>query len=352
MIRWFTSRPAVTLLELLVTILILSILMAMAIPVLQPALENETLREGARLLNTALGMARAKAMETGRSWGVLFEPQDSNPNGVLNLHFVEVQPPYTGDFVSSKMRIHSFPSGTSNEVDMFVSFPAGEFEPATTNDRFRLDYKGHEYLVTGVNWATNIITISREGVQLPVISRDITDGTPCANPDTNPCEPLYAFQFFRRPATSSMAPVQLPGGVAVDLSVSGFNTNPTSGDFPSMFQVDPLGAESVIVTFASNGRLDRVYHFNSTDVRPQRGVRPTQSLHFLVGRPGAFGAENLADLNSIWVSVGYQTGMITSSENACVSDGAGGCETAVTIQPTTNVAEARIHAVSGLSMGG
>ena len=92
-----TSRTprGLTLMELLVTIMIMGIMIAVAVPVIRPPVDARSVKEAARMVSTALTSARTKAIETGRSYGIQFEPFSSDGRQVQTLAFVQTPTPYT-----------------------------------------------------------------------------------------------------------------------------------------------------------------------------------------------------------------------------------------------------------------
>ena len=91
--------------------------------------------------------------------------------------------------------------------------------------------------------------------------------------------------------------------------------------------------------FSPDGGVERVY------VEPWSPVRPTETIHFLVGKVEKVGAtttgeSNLGDNACLWVSIGPQTGRVTTAENA------------YNATSTTPVLTARQFAQSGQAMGG
>ena len=84
------KNRGLTLIELLVTIMIMGIVIAIAVPVIRPPVDARSVKEAARMVSTALASARTKSIETGQSWGVQFIPVDAAGRVVTTLHFVRV----------------------------------------------------------------------------------------------------------------------------------------------------------------------------------------------------------------------------------------------------------------------
>lgn len=96
------NRSALTLVELLVVVVLVTTLVTTAIPVLAPGGDSRRLREASRAVNSFLAGAQARAVETGRPYGVALKrlsavTGDPRDNGmVVELAYVEVPPVYAG----------------------------------------------------------------------------------------------------------------------------------------------------------------------------------------------------------------------------------------------------------------
>lgn len=105
------SRCGLTLVELLVVIVLITVLVAAAIPVLAPGGDERRLREASRNLNAYLRSAQTRAIQTGRPFGVaLRRASEDSQNGadnaaVVRVEYVETPPPYAGFDDNSLARI-------------------------------------------------------------------------------------------------------------------------------------------------------------------------------------------------------------------------------------------------------
>lgn len=95
------QRNGVTLVELLVVIFIMLAITAIAIPVVAPAMKNRDVREAARMIDVFINGARARALQSGHSYGVMLERMPGQPNGCVTLSYCEQPDPYQGDFAAS-----------------------------------------------------------------------------------------------------------------------------------------------------------------------------------------------------------------------------------------------------------
>jgi len=295
------SRPrGITLVELLVVLAIMSILVTAALAMMRPLMRDVQVREAARMVNTFIAGAQARAVELDRPVGVYIERLQGEPRASLQLFMAEMPPPYAGDAVEARAEVNgatataTFPDGLSASLPFLCN----------ENDFIKFDYKGHMYRITA---------LSENSVQF-----EIRDDRPA------PPNSIVPYQVFRKPVKSSFAPIDLPTGMAIDITASGIGLD---GQFPAMVpdpdpEPDPDAdtAEAppppppIIITFTPGGQVGYVYDGNSPS-------RPTASIHLLVGRIDKVGGENTADLSNRWVSIGIQSGLVTTAENAGNAEG-------------------------------
>ena len=208
------------------------------------------------------------------------------------------------------------PDTSKDKVRFSVVFPQGDAFTSfvQVGDSLNLNNQQQTFRVEAPT-NTNFLTLSGDfvftsGPQLtyPRLANETSSGV---------FEPEYAFRFTRRPVESSIPPIQLPAGAAVDLMMSGWGAN-------HIFE-DPAPSAAMI-TFASNGKPHLVYHPVGTGTdgpgsAAVSGVLLTDKIHFLVGKVGRYGGENLIDLENFWVSVGGgQSVAINSAENGAVGE--------------------------------
>jgi prepilin-type N-terminal cleavage/methylation domain-containing protein len=303
------KRPGVTLLELLVVITIIVMIAAAAIPIMLSGTESRRTREATRQVHAFFAGARTRAAENGRSFGVRIERFNNGPFS-MNLSYVEVPPAYCGDYENSKARVHAgqltdlgvhiHPATMTNWPNSQIndSWPLMQLRPG---DSIKLNYRGPVYRIGGATDANGFLA----ALPWTLLS---TSGTPPFdtidfNPPFDAKKPApengVPYQIVRQPVKSAAVPLQLPEGAVIDLLNSGVGSNAFAAN-----DVAP-----VMLTFSPTGATEYVYF------QGQPGQRLTGAVHFLIGRSEAVGAENLADQNNCWVSVGSQTGKITAAEN-------------------------------------
>ena len=306
-------KHGLTLMELLVTIMIMGIMIAVAVPVIRPPVDARSVKEAARMVSTALASARTKSIETGRSWGVQFVPVDTAGRVVTTLHFVR---PITQ-------------TGEDGGVDGFGDFSASGLN-MTGGGTLQLEMVGEKY-------------------EVPKGSSSFRIPTQPDPTDENDPNSFYAYRFEHYPRKSSLMPIQLPSRAIVDLGWSGDSFTEVSGGIPGGIPmpdennqtIDPKGEPNGYprcnledcdvdgkrryplerITFTKTGEVAHVYTAAGR-------ADATDRIHFFIGKTGRIDTassepedNHLYDGEAIWVSVDPRTGAIKSTENYPVNDG-------------------------------
>ncbi|TWT46818.1 prepilin-type N-terminal cleavage/methylation domain-containing protein [Botrimarina hoheduenensis] len=109
--RPLSPPSGMTLVELLVVIVLVSTLVTTAIPLLSPGGDARKIREASRSLNAMFAGAQARAVETGRPFGIALkrlsaDTRDPDDNGVcVEAYQVETPPVYSGFDTTSRARL-------------------------------------------------------------------------------------------------------------------------------------------------------------------------------------------------------------------------------------------------------
>lgn len=290
-------RQGMTLVELLVVTVLLSILVTTAIPVISPNNDSRKIREASRSINAYLAAAQAKAIETGRPYGVEFTRlSDSTGSGedngtCIQLTQIEVPPHYTGIDSRSVARITTnyvedgFRQGNLDFVEPYTlqflridttnssRYVDDLFPPSTIRPNDIVEFMGHRFYVV-VNDPDDLdnsgyckSNLKQLGLRLVTYHVDEDDPTgsyaekwePISFVPKESPENLFgdvsiaqilpyiddssvsfdqtlafwtstsSYKIERQPMPSSAEPLQLPAGMAVDMTVSGVdlddNTN-------------------------------------------------------------------------------------------------------------------------------
>jgi type II secretory pathway pseudopilin PulG len=346
-VRGVRTRPGITLLELLVAMSILLLITAAALPSLAPNLGQRRIREAARQVDTFLGSARNRAMESGRPTGVLFAPIQLGAGGsafslpAANvLYQVEVPAPYCGGSLTSVAQVYTVASNISQGTATVYAAPSLSSDIDTSivqsGALVQLNHQGPLYSLTGVS--TSRLTLQLTGATaLP--------GYVPPWPTSQNNAPSVPYEIFRLPIRSVATPLQLPAGTVIDFYYSGVdNPNPaqtgnTDNVNYSPYTLAPSPNNSPVFTgsvlvngpmilFSPSGAIDSIYAPVAVGAAQQPS--PASGLvHLLVGRFDRIdhggrtplvddGLPNWQDSSNLWVTVSPQTGLIGTKENGAV----------------------------------
>jgi prepilin-type N-terminal cleavage/methylation domain-containing protein len=318
-----TVRRGLTLVELLVVIGVIVILMAIAIPAMRFGMEDRQVREASRAINAYLVAAQSRAAEKNRPVGVWFERRDGSPGESFRMFVAEVPPPYIGDTSDARAAIQP-----NNQSSFLASFTDGQSSLlpylVSVGDVIRFDHKGPYYPITAINGG--VLTC---GMFAPADPRRLVPPAVLSLPTPRP----VPFKLLRKAQKTSIASLELPKTTSIDLNVSGLGLNSGTwiqrGGVVSFAPVPPPPAgpmppdsNPIVIMFSPSGRIDHL------SVRGQIVV-PTDTVHLLIGREDLVGEPNTPNLGSdqvldeatdaltnLWISIGAQTGSITTAEIA------------------------------------
>lgn len=317
-------RSAFTLVEMIVVIVIVLTVSGLAIAIAAPDNEGRRLRETARQVTGMMQSARAKAIETGRPVGVLIEPDGLNALRATSLQNVEVAPPYGGDLSTSMAILEPEMSNPLTQADVYLGsdldrslMPPRFNNPdylwqnlIRVNDLIRFNRQGHYYRIIAIDPA------AATNPNLPALRVEVVNsGLPTYTyyPVASPVPQNWMavpYEILRQPETSAGTPLEIPDGVAIDLSLSGVGK---AGAFP----VNP---GPIVVMFSPKGQA-LLWLPNDPSGTYLISTVPGDSLFFMIGRNEALGGvvaaadSNLFATDTYWVTVQHQTGLVISAEN-------------------------------------
>jgi len=324
-------RAALTLVELLVVIVILTTLVAAAIPVMAPAANARRLREGARQLNTMIASAQSKAIGTGRPVGIWLEKlstqtgQASDRGAVTTVYYCEEPPPFRGFSDDSAVIFQRTGGGwraqfirnriDPDRTDGDDSYPPEALPPGLIRpfDRIRVgtvEFRLLEFTTQTVYQSgPNAGYYGNDNQPVSLLRCGLLDPSKAWNDRTfdppNSAIPAgtwtypMPYSIQRAPQKSAVDPLQLPDGIVVDLEGSG-----DSGDFGfphyGGFYHDPLrpypapplrandNDDRIVFMFGPRGNVSRVFRNAGKPVASGMPLRvnyvPTGSIHLLVAQ--------------------------------------------------------------------
>lgn len=353
-----SSRFGLTLIELLVTIVIMVTVLAGVLPLVSPNNNSRKLREASRQLNSLLSQAQNQAARDGRPVGVAFREfgaAGSLSGMTLEAFTIAEPPPFAGFSEHSRVSILEPPDSGLTYGD--------QSDPNNANGNqgklFDPLYRGYKIwqLYFTLYDADDLIPprMIRNGDVLNVEGNHFlvvddpggSEGAHAVDKDTGyvtPTSRLFAiwldargrtaipgkkqYSFRRQPVSTSDQPLQFPRGIGIDLEGSGAD----GLNVPS--SLDNVGPTTVSVMFSPNGSLKTLYqNDNRMDgveqvylllglVENGNGNALNRDDYDFVGNPAADAADvasrrsrvNWLNPDSRWVSVN-RTGRIITTDN-------------------------------------
>ena len=357
-----------TLVELMVAILVLSILAGVSLPSVKNSLREQKVSRAASLLKSAIDEGRSRAIASGGG-GIIIDRTGTDSIEErcqsTRVRFATVPPAYSGDFGIGRATIEVNNAGTPadpTDDTVFLRFAnadapqmvraqddiANGIQPTLINigDVIRMGDAGLPLTIEGIRTATAypneiIVDVVRE---FPNQDLNRFDGR------------AEQYSIMRSPKPSIAMPIDLPKGSVIDLTASGigrfgneFSPFQIAGNYldESAYPfVAPTGADmsSVWVLFGERGSISRIT-LTTTDGSSVE-VPVTGDVHLLVGRGGQIktlpseqledddeeplldsakdGKTPLLDVDSVWVTIKARTGEVLTSPWTDPTDGLGG----------------------------
>ncbi len=327
----YSSRSGLTLVELLVVIVLLTIVTAATVPLMAPVTGARKVRESARLLASVFAQAQSRALALGRPVGVWIERLANGPNDFttranesVDLFLCEAPPPYSGETPYARCTITV--SGNSAVVEIQGGLPQGY---VFIGDRIRFNYRGAVYRIAGVGPNVNVQSTYGDGsltgvnMAINVLPTDIPP----------PLNVPIPYQIYRQPVKTADEPVTLPVGAIVDLGFSGVGNGmefavpvlPLSNNSSSAAATG-VPHRPVLIMYGPSGNLDAVYfgHRPPTLSQPQfEPYKPISAVYLLVGQRANDNTTvppNFMNQENVWVALNPQSGLVTTSEVALSKD--------------------------------
>ena len=267
------NRGAFTLIELMVIVVIMLMLTMITVRAVVPNTEARRIRESARMVDAFIHGARARAIESGRPFGVQVVPRADGKAFVLE--YIRVPEPYAGDLVTSRARVIS-----NNEIEID---DIGWQGLVREGDTIMLNHSSRMFQIANISGSSP--------ARWQLASTD--GGFPEYVPGSR-----VPYKVLRAPEKAS-GELELMEPAAIDTAAS-------SVGHPSSLP----GAGPIAFLFSPGGSLMSAY-------TPARGWhRPTDPLYLHVGKVENEMAESVKDLDSYWISINHQTGLVVAAESA------------------------------------
>ncbi|MCL2006160.1 MAG: prepilin-type N-terminal cleavage/methylation domain-containing protein [Planctomycetaceae bacterium] len=340
------SSRGMTLVELLVVMTIMVLLLAVSVPILRPMLESQKTHNAAQVLAGAFRQTRAKAMETGESYGVRIIPFATAPTAAveLRLHRKTVvryrNPENIRVWVEDGVIVPYYYYNPNNQ-------PVSEFDPwhrtdwqddalptPALNREFR---RAKEHFEDGADKAGLIafdvgtpFNFARSNGDYVLLDDD-GEVFPLARFPDHGEEPSKYGIFMPeegRFASAWLPPTVMPFGTIVDLAFSGGETenfysdadDEVSNNVPAQFSA----GDEIIVSFSPAGHVDFVYINGSP-------IKVNEMLYFCVGdwdrQLDSFGhilaedgRSNLEMPATYWITLHPKTGTVRIAVNAPIRE--------------------------------
>jgi prepilin-type N-terminal cleavage/methylation domain-containing protein len=283
------TRRGLTLIELLVTIVIMVTVLAGVIPLMSPNNNARKIREASRQLSSMLAQAQAQAARDGRPAGVAFREFGTTggfSGMALEAFMIAEPPPFAGFSRDSRVVVTIPPSGGPTtygpngnggklflpkykDYDLFLlTFVMGSDATLPTNspDFLPPGTFGFGDIIEVDNRLFMVIDDERDSDD-PNVAEELngvkrlvsTDSIQCVWIDQTPGTVIpqgtRMYTFRRLPANTSDTPLQFPRGIGIDLQASGATGPDGLEDFDDI----PGVADVTGVMFNSNGTLEGVY---------------------------------------------------------------------------------------------
>ncbi len=307
-------KQGFTLVEILVTLVIATVVLTIAIPRIRAVNKERNIREAARAVGSAFANASQRAKIDGLA-GVRITRNSNFTQGEFQFAATEISllravPNFTGDQEGAEIT-----DSSTNSVEIDEPFEQASLSIVKTGDSISFSNSSVKYRIsniTGMGSGSLTLTLDRGyGNYMPMPAFDPGPGA------TNP-----SYVIHRLPRILRSSKTVLPNGYIVDMRFSGFEvldelaTSQLTRVFQPILPGPITNNFSVDVIFDEEGSIDRVMYVDTvTDPTNNQTVAtrtPLGPLYFFVTEaPNSMDmSEPVAsqDETSLWVTVSSLSG--------------------------------------------
>ncbi len=311
-------RRGLTLIELLVVVAIMTTLMAVSLPILNPVAENRVTREGVRALQSALDTARMRASRLKRPCGLALVPYDAYPSVCLKCDPISCPPNYCGDALDSTCNISTGGQVTLTGGDATMLKAGNWIQFNHTGPWYRFSAQGQIQLPPDM--PTNYKPFWSEGAGasgLPFAVRQYPVGN--------------SANGFKK-ALGLDPPVTFPRGVVIDLYASGVGVSGGAGILASQWGTASTSKMPIMIMFNPGGGVEIYYNGQAVTIPVKQGDDYSPKIYLMVGhwsrglregdtlRPPQDGLSNVEVASTFWLVINPRTGLVTSAPNSPFND--------------------------------
>jgi prepilin-type N-terminal cleavage/methylation domain-containing protein len=325
-------RHALTLIELMVALAVISVLAGIALPTVKNSLRDQRGARGASLLQSAIEEGRARSILAGGGGGVIIDRLGTETieerSASIRVRMATTPPSYSGDIGNSFVKMGVNQNGTPTDYtdDSFTLWfdptavqmkrsaqdIANGMVPTLINlgDIVTVGDAGLPFQITGIALGTDAarntdgLTVADipNGMSTDEITRNWVRAT-VTRPENNLNLTRFIgqdmpFTITRTPRPAIAMPLEMPKGTAIDLTASGlgrfgneFSPMAIEGNYLNTannpFISGARDYQSIYILFGSRGEISRVLGAGIVSGVPQLiDIPVTGDIHLLVGQAG------------------------------------------------------------------
>lgn len=381
--RWAHRFRGVTLVELLIVIAVIVTVSAVILPSIKESLRDQKIKQASRQLAGMIESCKAEALASGRLVGIALERL--NPESLegistsIQVVRLEELPPYMGDFQECGAYLAAVPISASDSFYASAYINANEAgglrSLVSPGDAISFGDGGYRFLINDtvtVDWTAPGATIPERYHRIVFSNLTTSPFAPLLPANSANRDKKVPFKIYRKPVRNELTVLQLPKGVCVDLSCSGYGlslgssgtsgiefsakhlsgqANPSIRDYgPVSILFSPTGEVCRVTSGAGNqtrsevpisdvyllvGKTDRVSPINELEPYDTNGNKNEQA-NALIG--------NLMTSESLWIKINRANGRVSSASVDGIGIMGGGL--------TQRLSESRLSAAIGINGGG